>query len=138
VELGSQDPVELGLQGPVELGLQGPVELGSHRGALDQALVVPSDQAGGQADHLVLRATGSLRDPLGLAGASSAAITADLDFTASTAFTIAIFSLTTASDAGHPSFSAAVFFWDHLSFPISRATTMATITATALNRSNSP
>jgi hypothetical protein len=132
--------VELGSQDPVELGLQGPVELGSHRGALDQALVVRSDRAGSQADyrHLVLRATGSLRDPLGLAGASSAAITADLDSTASTAFTIAIFSLTTASDAGHPSFSAAVFFWDHLSFPISRATTMATITATALNRSNSP
>jgi hypothetical protein len=45
--------------------------------------------------------------------------------------------LTTVSDAAHPSFSEADFFWDHRSIPIFPVTIMAIITATDLRLRNS-
>jgi hypothetical protein len=45
--------------------------------------------------------------------------------------------LTTVSDAAHPSFSEADFFWDHRSIPIFPVTIMAIIMATDLRRNNS-
>ena len=95
----------------------------------------------GSSEHLPHRTGHSRREALCPTGESSAAITADLDFAASTAFTIAVFSLTTVSDAARPSFSEAGFSWDHPSFPFTPAGTMAATTTaimdTGLRLSNS-
>jgi hypothetical protein len=88
------------------------------------------------ASQALLHRTGhSRREALCPAGTSSETVA--LDFAGFTAFTIAVFSLMTVSDAAHPSFSEADFFWDHRSIPIFPVTIMAIIMATDLRRNNS-
>jgi len=127
--------------GPQVLAVSGPQVLADFiRRPVDSDPAPASVHLVQGSERLLHRTGHSRREALCPTGESSAAITADLDFAASTAFTIAVFSLTTVSDAARPSFSEAGFSWDHPSFPFipaTMATTSETITATDLRLSNS-
>jgi len=128
--------------GPQVLAVSGPQVLADFiRRPVDSDPAPASVHLVQGSERLLHRTGHSRREALCSTGESSAAITADLDFAASTAFTIAVFSLTTVSDAARPSFSEAGFSWDHPSFPFTPAGTMAATTTaimdTGLRLSNS-
>src|SRR5882724_11561668 len=127
--------------GPQVLAVSGPQVLADFiRRPVDSDPAPASVHLVQGSERLLHRTGHSRREALCPTGESSAAITADLDFAASTAFITAFGSSMTASDAFRRFSLAADFFWEHLSFlpiPAFMATTTEMVTAAMAHRRRS-